>query len=325
MEIERVYRTLYSLLPEFYRDRIEQQARYARMHNEVRFTVNTYLVAFVLLGAYLLLFQGSALVKTALTLMLGPIIAGLPLLLFSLFANKRRKQIESVLPDALNLISANVESGLTIDRAFLLAARDEFGPLGDDLKEAAMDMFGGTPVEEALEDLKEDTNSELFAETLNLLQDGIESGGKVSKLLESSANDVQKSLQLREEIGANVKMYSLFITMASMVGAPLLYAVSVFLTRRSSAMWSSQSIDFESLPDAGVFTIQQPSFRPDFFADFAIISILVSNLFAALIISEIKNGSVKDGFKYAPVFSIVGVIIYFVVSALIQGTLGGGF
>lgn len=324
MEMERIYRSLYNALPGFYRERVEQQARYARMHNEVRFTVNTYLVALTLLLIYLLLFQGSTLVKTALTLILFPIIVGLPYLLFSLFANKRRKQIEQVLPDALNLISANVESGLTIDRAFLLAARDEFGPLGDDLKEAAMDMFGGKPVEEALEELKKSTNSELFDETLNLLQDGIASGGKVSKLLESSANDVQKSLQLREEIGANVKMYSLFITMASMVGAPLLYGVSVYLTRRSSEMWSSQSIDFDNLPDSGVFTMQEPSFRPDFFADFAIISIVVSNVFAALIISEIKNGSVKDGFKYAPIFSIVGIIIYFVITAVIQGTLGGG-
>lgn len=323
MDPRRIVNTTYNLLPDFYQAKIEQQAGYAKIHNYRSLTFDIYVGFLGILFLFLLIFQASTVVKIATTVIALPLIFALPYLIFSLMANKRRKQIEQVLPDALQLISANLQSGLTIDRAFLLSARDEFGPLAKDLKKAAMEMYGGKSTQEALKELEDDTNSELFAETLNLLQDGIESGGQVSKLLESSADDVQKSLQLREEIAANVKMYSLFISMAAIFGAPVLFAVSVFLTRTTGNMWSSESINFQNLPSTGPFEFSQPSFRPEFFGDFSLVAIIISNFFAALIISEIKNGSVKEGFKYAPIFVIVAVIVFFTTDTVITAAFGG--
>ncbi|MDY6777280.1 MAG: type II secretion system F family protein [Candidatus Nanohaloarchaea archaeon] len=323
LDMERLQELVYHALPGFYRDRMEQKALYARIPNHKSLTFNIYIVFSVILAIFLLIFQASLLFKAAVTVIAVPIIINLPYLVFSLLANKRRKEIEQVLPDALHLVSANIKSGLTIEKAFLLAARDEFGPLANDLKHAAMSMFGGEPIDEALEGLADRTNSELFAETLNLLRDGIESGGNVSDLLESSAADVQKTLHLREEIAANVQMYSIFILMASLFGAPVLFSVSVFLTRSTASLWSSQSVNFENLPSTGILTMQQPSFRPEFFADFALAAIIISNLFAALIISEIKNGNVKEGLKLIPVFVVVAVIIFFLTSSIITLAFGG--
>lgn len=323
MDLDRIINTTYNILPEFYREKIEREASHAHIHNYRNLTVDIYAGFLSLLAIFLLIFQASATVKIATTVVGLPIIFALPYLIFSLMANKRRKQVEEVLPDALQLISANIQSGMTIDRAFLLSARDEFGPLAKDLKKAAMEMFGGKSVEDTLQQLSDDTNSELFEETLNLLQDGIESGGQVSKLLESSADDIQKSLHLREEIASNVKMYSLFISMAAMFGAPLLFSVSVFLTRTTGDMWSSESINFEDLPSTGPFEFSEPSFRTAFFADFSLVAIIISNFFAALIISEIKNGSVKEGFKYAPIFVIIAVVVFFATDTVITAAFGG--
>jgi archaellum biogenesis protein FlaJ (TadC family) len=237
-------------------------------------------------------------------------------------ADKRRKEVEDVLPDALQLISANIKSGLTIEKAFLLSARDEFGPLAVDLRQGAMQMFGGTPVEDVLEDMSKSTKSELFQETIRLLQDGIESGGKVSQLLEASSRDIRKSLHLREEIAANVQMYSMFILAASLFGAPILFSVSVFLTERTTSLWAGQNL--QNLPDAGggFFNFSAPSLEPAFFADFAMASIIISNIFAALIISEIKNGTVKDGLKYIPLLVIVAVVIFSLTNVVLTSALG---
>ncbi|MFB6294177.1 MAG: type II secretion system F family protein, partial [Candidatus Nanohaloarchaea archaeon] len=86
------------------------------------------------------------------------------------------------------------------------------------------------------------TNSEMFEETLKLLVDGINAGGEVSSLLESSAEDIRTSLHLREEIATNVRMYSMFIMIAAVVGAPLLFGVSTYLTETTSALWASADV-----------------------------------------------------------------------------------
>jgi len=129
--------------------------------------------------------------------------------------------MENVLPDALLLVSANLKSGLSIEKAFLLSARDEFGPLAEELRQSAMEMFGGKPVDDALLEMEDRIKSELFKETLKLLVDGIESGGNTAELLESSADDIRASLELQEEISSNIRMYTIFILMAAMIGAPL--------------------------------------------------------------------------------------------------------
>lgn len=314
---------VFNLIPSRLKDGIVREAHYAKIHNPKRLTFNIYAVSFTLLTLFVLLFEASVPVKIAGSVIFAPIALIAPYMLFSLMANKRRKQIEEVLPDALNLISANIESGLTIEKAFLLGARDEFGPLADDLQRTSMRMFGGTPIDEALKELEDETNSEMFEETLRLLRDGLEAGGKVSNLLESSANDVQKSLHLRDEIAANVKMYSLFILMASIFGAPILFAVSTFLTKSTAQLWGSQSINFDELPSAGLLEFQQPDFRPEFFADFALVAIIISNIFAALIISEIKNGNVKEGIKYVPIYVVVAIIVFFTASTAINAVIGG--
>ncbi|MDY6788715.1 MAG: type II secretion system F family protein [Candidatus Nanohaloarchaea archaeon] len=322
MVMKRLVEIVYSLIPEFYRGWLEEEARHAKISNQKEIVFYIYALFLVLGAVFVPLFSTSLTVASVLSTGYLLLVFFIPYLVFTLLANKRKKEIERVLPDALQLVSANIESGLTVEKAFLLAARDEFGPLAEDLRHVAVEIFGGTSVRDALSELAESTNSELFAETLNLLQDSIEAGGDISKLLESSASDVQKSLQLREEIKTNVRMYSLFITIASVLGAPLLFAISVFLTKRTNSMWTSQSVNFENLPSTGPLRFSKPSISPEFFADFALVAIIVSNIFAALIISEIKNGNVKEGVKYMPFFVGAGVALFLIAQAIVTSTFG---
>lgn len=317
----RARRAVYTLLPDRYTDIIEREAGYARMSGYVDTTVfllGGYLTAVIVALAFMDLPGAYRVAGFVLALPFGLV---LPYAVFTVLAERRRKAIESVLPDALLLMSANIESGLTVDKAFLLSARDEFGPLADDIRLTAMKMFGGTPVDEALDELAASTNSELFQETLKLLIDGISSGGQVSRLLESSANDIRTSIQLRDEIYANVKMYSLFILIAAMLGAPLLFAVSTYLAESTSALWAGASVG--DVPTRGPISFSAPSLNVGFFRTFAIASLIISNAFAALIISEIKDGHMKSGFKYVPIFVIVSVAVYFIVAAGIRSAFGG--
>lgn len=319
-------KTLYEQLPEFYKDTIEQEAVYAAVDNEERIVISLagFVVTAVLLGAALLPY--SLVFKAAFILTVGSIAPLLiPYLLISIAAERRKKEMENVLPDALLLVSANLKSGLSIEKAFLLSARDEFGPLAEEFRQTAMEMFGGKPVDDTLLEMESRVKSELFKETLKLLVDGIQSGGNTADLLESSADDIRASLELQEEINSNIRMYTIFILMAAMIGAPLLFSISVYMSETTANMWSG--VNMEKMSQAGSagmgMSFSKPQVDTDFLEEFSIMAIIAINFFAGLIISEIKNANIKEGAKYIPVLITVSVTLFFIIKSTIGSAVGG--
>ncbi len=320
-------KTFYEKLPEFYKDNVELEAKYADIQDVERIVASLMGATAVAVTLVPLLLPYSLLTKsvifTVLIIVAPPL---LPYVLISIAAEKRKKEMEKVLPDALLLMSANLKSGLSIEKAFLLSARDEFGPLAEELRKTAMEMFGGKPVEDALLDMESRIKSELFQETLKLLVDGIQSGGNTAELLESSAEDIRNSLELREEIGANIRMYVIFILMAAVVGAPMLFSISVYMSESTADMWSGVNLD--DMPDSSEgaaigLNFQEPQVDTAFFEEFSIMAIIAINFFAALIISEIKNANIKEGAKYIPPLIIVSLTLFFIMRNAIGGLVGG--
>lgn len=319
----RLRESFYHALPDRFTSMIESEARYARIDNPKNIVTNTLLAYYPLLAAVSLIVNIPIIFKILIIGIAAPVGLFIPYSFVTLAAEKRKKEIEKVLSDALLLMSANIKSGLTVDKAFLLAARDEFGPLADEIRITAMQMFGGKPVEEALSNLKTRTNSGMLQEVIKLLIDGVKSGGELSNLLESSAKDIRKTLSLRKEISSNVQMYVLFIIMAAVFGSPLLFGISNYLTGTTAELWGSTNVDISELPTGGLFSIQKPEFKVQFFFNFSIVAIIITNVFAAFIISEIKNGNIKEGIKYAPGFVVVALIIFFVVRSVVENVVGG--
>ena len=312
---------LFNLFPEKYKKLIEQEAKYADTKNYIGLTLNVFTISLSVFILVALFLNVSFLIK--LTIVVSGIAFAffLPYIIITLIAEKRKNEIEQILPDALMLMSANIKSGLTVDKAFLLSAREEFGPLAQQIREVAMEIFSGKPINVALEGMKKRTNSEILAEIITLLIDGIKSGGELSKLLESSARDIRKTMLLRKEIAANVRMYILFIIMASLLGSPLLFAISTYLTSTTAQTWGSMNVDFSTVATYGFLSFQKPSFNPHFFKIFSILAIIITNFSAAFIISEIKYGTIKRGFKSAPIYILISLLVFFAVRYIISRAL----
>lgn len=315
---------IYESLPEKYRDTMELEAKYASITNLERLTVSlgSISIFITLIGSLLLPY--SMLVRSAVFAISAPAVALLvPYLIVSIAAERRKNEIENVLPDALLLISANLKSGVSIDKAFLMSARDEFGPLAEELRLTAMEMFSGEPVEESLMEMEDRVKSELFKETLKLLVDGIQSGGNTAQLLESSAEDIRNSLELQQEINSNIRMYVIFILMAAVVGAPLLFSISVYMSQTTADMWSGTNVgEMQTGGELGL-SFQAPEVNTAFFEQFSVMAIIAINFFAAIIISEIKNANIKEGAKYIPVMITISVVLFFIVKNGISSVMGG--
>lgn len=58
--------------------------------------------------------------------------------------DNRKKQIEDVLPDFLQICAANVRAGMSIERALWFAARPEFGLLSEEVANTTRRTFGGS-------------------------------------------------------------------------------------------------------------------------------------------------------------------------------------
>ena len=323
-------KALYEKLPKLYKEKLEAEANYASVGQFKAETVNAILTFFILsLVGSLFLLNFSLPVNATLGTIVGIVLGfGVPWMYLSIRAERRKVKMEKTLPDALKLVSSNTRSGHTLEKAFLLSARDEFGPLADELRLTAMDMYGGRAVEDALKEMEGRIKSELFQETLKLLIDGIKAGGDKADLLDSSAQDIRNSLELRDEIKSSIRMYAIFIVMVAVIGAPILFSVSVYMAEVTTDMWDdaemgeiegggmSSQIGFDIDFDA-------PQVDVEFFNTFAYMAIATTNIFAALIISEINNGNVKSGIKYAPIFVTVSLLIYTGVNFGIGQALSG--
>lgn len=314
----------FHLLPLKYRKLIEKEAKFAGIKNYKKITIYS-IISIPSISIPLILFSGQDIYISA-ALFLGAIGISyfFPYLFLSLSAERRKRAVEEVLPDALLLMSSNIKSGLTIDKAFLLSAREEFGPLAEEIKLAAMQMFSGKSVEDVLGTMKRNTNSEILQEVISLISDGMRAGGEISKLLESSAKDIRKTMLLRKEAEANIKTYTLFISMAALFAAPFLFAISNYLAETTANIWSSTEIDFSKIPSQGsIFKFTKPEVNMQIIGTFSILTLSIISFFSSLIISEIKYGTVKQGFKNGPIFLAISLAIYYLAKFAIKELLGG--
>lgn len=318
-------KAIFELNPEAFKQTVKDEANYADIENYEQTSLSFSLLGIFISGVIAALIPVSLQIRAGIFVGLGAIsYFFVPYIVISLLAEKRKKEMERVLPDALLLISTNLKSGSSINRAFLISARDEFGPLAEELRKTAIQISGGNSVTESLDSMRHRVKSELFSDTLKVLSDALESGGNTADLLDSSADDIRSSLELRQEIQSSIRMYVIFILMAAVVGAPVLFSITVYMSETTSQMWEQTNVQDEGFASggAGGMSFSQPDVNTDFLITFSISALIISNSFAGLIISQIKNGNIREGAKYIPLTVTIAVAIFLGVETAISTALG---
>lgn len=244
----------------------------------------------------------------------------------NLAADSKGKYVEKILPDALQLVASNVKAGLTTERALLVSAREEFGPLEVELRRAAGKIIGGIPVAEALAGIPAKIKSRLVESTIWLIAEGIERGGEIGDLLIELADDIREQDSVKQEISANISMYILLIFFAAAFGAPVLFGVSTFivqiLTTQAQSIPTVTGVSAQQFGNSAVvqgFTQgggAKISF--DFVLLFAMVSLFTTSVFAAMTIGVINTGSEKGGAKYMPIILLIAFSLFFIVRAALE-------
>jgi len=242
--------------------------------------------------------------------------------LLILNVDKKSKFIESILPDALQLMASNLRAGMTTDRALLLSARPEFGPFKDELNIAGKEITTGKEISHALKDITKRVKSDILERTIELIVSGLRSGGELASLLEQNSEDLRNEALVDKKIRSSVQMYVIFIFAAIGFGAPILYGLSSILVDVIS-----QNLGMLEIPAQVKATIPISitgiSVSSSFITKYIIISLITSSLLGSLVLGLINKGKEKEGVKYIPILLIVSITIFFVMRYVLMLVFGG--
>lgn len=229
---------------------------------------------------------------------------------------------DDILPDALRLISANIRSGFTPDRALLLSARPEFGPLEKQIIKTAKLTFSGQPLEDALQTMPKNINSSALKRAVNLLVEGIQRGGNIASLLDGLSDDIRQTKILKREVQAFVMMYAIFIFFAAGIGAPLLYGISSFLVETMKEIGGTIDVS-ATLPGTMKFmAFAGIKVETEFLILYMISALSITSIFGGLIMGLIQSGTEKAGLKYIPILFMLSVGIFFLVRMFVTKIFG---
>lgn len=322
-----MYRLVSKLYPKKLRSAFEQ----VLMYNNIATNPDRY-VGMIISISFMLSILISALIRIfvefnyALLLMFCFfVIQGSVYAYLVLSADKRATFVENILPDALQLMSANLRAGMTVDKALLLAARPEFGQFKEDINQVGKEIATGKEFNDALLDLSKKIRSEKLKKTFQLIVTGVEAGGELSELLEHSASNLRQQKLVEERVRSSVLVYVIFIFSAISFGAPMLFGLSSFLVEVITDIFSKIELP---RGDVGInlpMTFSKIHITPKFVNTYTLTSLMMTSVMGSLILGLISKGREKEGLKYLPILVIMTITLFFTVKFLIKMLLGGLF
>jgi tight adherence protein C len=143
--------------------------------------------------------------------LVGGLVLGfyLPLLWLRQLVADRRAQLESVLPNALDVVAISMEAGLGLDRALEQLVRHQEGPLTLVVARALREIELGRPRADALNDMAEATGVEDFAALVRSILHAERTGVPIARTI--AAHSAQMRVKRRLKIRADAARASLKI------------------------------------------------------------------------------------------------------------------
>ena len=267
--------------------------------------------------------------NTVLAALVGFVTAGVYEIMFyavmELKVEQRKNFMEGILPEYLQIVAANIRSGIAIDKAIVQAARPEFLYFTDDVKTINKELYAAVTLQNALLDLGKRYRSFQLQHTVRMITEAVQYGGGMTDLLNQIAKDLRNQQIIEKEISGQLFLYTIFIAFACLVGAPVLYALTAQMITITDTVWAGiLKQNPGGLPTTGVSFLRPspPTITIPVYHDFALTAVIMITGFGAFIVSVISSGSIVKGIRYVAFFILIGLAIFFIVSSVISGIFG---
>lgn len=238
----------------------------------------------------------------------------------SLRASNRIMKMEKLFPDVISLMASNLRAGVTVEKAFILSSRPEFGPLENEILKTGKEIATGKNIVFALNAMAKRIDSEKISKVITLILTGLKAGGNISNLLEETSRNMKEKEVIEKKAASTILMYVIFIFVAVGIGGPVLFGLGsvlveivIDLTSRLPSVDASQL----SLP----FTFTKTSISLNFVIYFSIAFILITDLITCLVVGLVNKGEGKQGLKYFIPLALVSLTIFLTIRIFLSRIL----
>jgi Flp pilus assembly protein TadB len=314
--MQGIYFFLSKLATRTQKNSLRQMIAYAGVKDEAEIWLGQILFLSFLVGAAFFMAFWVLFREVYIFILLFYLAMGMGITLLAAFIHlnvqieDRKKRLEDVLPDAMTIIAANVRAGMTPVVALRASARDELGPLAEDIKYATTKSLGTDSFIDALQEMAKKNNSELFERIVSLFTASLRSGGHLAQLLENTAADIRQTQELKKDLIASTRLYAFFIIFTVAIGTPLLLAVSIqFSTMVSGLQLKTQSTGLAS-ELSSVPLISLP-LSIDFLTTSALVVLIITSLLASAMLGVITHGNYSGGLKYSPFIAAFSILLFY--------------
>jgi len=332
----RFYRRFSAVMPRKLSSYFEQKMRYAGISQEHsaivlgRALLISLLAGILPLMLYLVIFNpltSPTTIMIAAGLFFGGVFLSALLHYLNLYFSiaDRSEAIEKLLPDFLSLVVSNLRAGMSPYAAFVHASRPEFGAFHDAVMHSMAKMGGKGSIADALIDVSENFDSPILRRTVTLFAKGVNSGGQLVRLLNSSADEVRRIQDLRAELISATRTYTIFLSFIVILVMPFLLAVSTNFVLVFVKLEANTNGATSAMPGGA----KMPSFSgkilitPDDMQNMSFITLITIDLMVSILIGVVDRGKIMYGIKSFPVLAVLSVVAFIFAKAFIASFLAG--
>jgi archaellum biogenesis protein FlaJ (TadC family) len=323
-DLRKLYYAFGNLTPRGINKHLEEMLDYAGVGMDPRVWFGSVLLLSLLFGMVALLFSWVILEITSVAILLLISLSAFAFTFFTLYlvlhfrVEDRRKRIENVLPDALQIVAANIRAGLTPLAALRTAARPEFGPLEEEIRCVTAKSLGIESFTDALREMSKRIKSEILERTVALFVVSMRSGGSLAVLLENAADDILEGQELRRQLIAGTNMYIVFILFAVLVGMPALLSISIeFVDMIGSLQEKSARSSLSSEVGLGMGV----PISSDFLFGVSIATIIATSFTVSILVGVIHDGKELNGLKYMLYLLVASIVVFLIMHTYVLKSL----
>lgn len=247
---------------------------------------------------------------------LGALIITLPFVLSSVVEAGREKEKEGKFLEFSRDLVQGIKSGTPISKSILNLVNKDYGALTKHIKKLGNQIKIGIPVRQAFQVFAKDAHNKIISRSVELMTEAEQSGGNIGIILESVAQSVTETENLKKErksamfnmIVQGYIIFFIFIIIMLVVQYKFIPLMLETLSGLSGQM---------SLFGATSGGASSQEISINFLNNIFLILLVVQGFFTGLVIGKLSQGKVKRGIPHSAILIALAYLIITGVKAFL--------
>ncbi len=226
---------------------------------------------------------------------------------------RRRKRIETQLPQMLNNIQESNKRGLNINEAISTAAQSGTGNFYEELRKSLRksEIFGN--LNYALVEFANKLETPKISQAVDLIARANSVSGDVSTVMKIIADDFTALYELKQQRETKAKAYVAIIFVSIMICTLVLLAIDVvFFGFVAEQATGNGDMEEQDTPEISSFD----SLPTGFFNRVLLHTVMMLSLVSGIVSGIMENNNPKNGFKYVIILTTVTIFAFTILEVL---------